>query len=118
MRAQKRGSDMLERDDFVAHFRAAKEPTLGAVVLGGVFTESLDFADDALLGIIVVSVALPPPDNAREALVSHYSRQGDEQIGQIVAYRRPAMVRVIQAAGRVVRNETDRGVVCLSLIHI
>jgi len=104
-------------------------------VLGGVFTESLDFADDALLGVIVVSVALPPPTNAREALATHYNSHnthdaGDElltteksdvavnpelsrELGQTVAYRLPAMVRVVQAAGRVVRNETDRGIVCL-----
>ena len=118
IRVQERGSDLAERDAFVQHFRDASQPTLGVVVLGGVFTESLDYADEALLGVIVVSVALPPPDNAREALVDYYSSTGadlenGEDIGQIVAYRQPAMVRVIQAAGRVVRNETDRGVVCL-----
>lgn len=121
MRVQERGSDLSQRAAFVEHFRTALEPTLGVVVLGGVFTESLDFADDALLGMIVVSVALPPPTNAREAMVEYYNTRSiddkevdqDNEMGQIVAYRQPAMVRVIQAAGRVVRNETDRGVVCL-----
>jgi len=123
LRVQQRGTDLAQRDAFVQHFRDAREPTLGVVVLGGVFTESLDFADEALLGMIVVSVALPPPDNARETLVEYYSSKRqpgsepsgdlDSDMGQVVAYRQPAMVRVIQAAGRVVRNETDRGVVCL-----
>jgi len=113
LRVQERGSDLPERAAFVEHFRNASEPTLGLVVLGGVFTESLDFADDALLGMIVVSVALPPPTSAREAMVEYYDAQQENDIGQIVAYRQPAMVRVVQAAGRVVRNETDRGVVCL-----
>ncbi len=110
---QKPGSTLADREQFVEHFRAARNPTLGCVVLGGVFTESLDFADDALLGVIVVSVALPPPDNAREALAAHFASTADPGFGQVVAYQQPAMVRVVQAAGRVVRNETDRGVVCL-----
>ncbi len=118
-RVQERGSDPSQRAAFVEHFREASEPTLGIVVLGGVFTESLDFADDALLGMIVVSVALPPPTNEREAMVEYYNThqenntQQENNMGQIVAYRQPAMVRVVQAAGRVVRKETDRGVVCL-----
>lgn len=113
LRIQQRASGLAEREAFVAHFRGSTTPTLGCVVLGGVFTESLDFADDALLGVIVVSVALPPPDNAREALAGYYRAQGNPHLGQVVAYRQPAMVRVIQAAGRVVRNDTDRGIVCL-----
>ena len=113
LRVQEQGSDPEHREAFIEHFRHAAEPTLGVVVLGGVFTESLDFADDALLGVIVVSVALPPPDNAKDALVEFHAARGDRDRGQIVAYRQPAMVRVIQAAGRVVRSETDRGIVCL-----
>jgi len=113
MQVQQPGSTPADREAFVQHFRAAATPTLGCVVLGGVFTESLDFANEALLGVIVVSVALPPPDSAREVLAQHYAQAQDPQFGQTVAYRQPAMVRVVQAAGRVVRNETDRGIVCL-----
>ena len=113
LRVQQQGSDSGQREAFIEHFRCAAEPTLGVVVLGGVFTESLDFADDALLGVIVVSVALPPPDSAKDALVEFHAARGERDLGQIVAYRQPAMVRVVQAAGRVVRSETDRGVVCL-----
>ena len=110
---QRPGSDLADREKFVGHFRAAQTPTLGCVVLGGVFTESLDFADDALLGVIVISVALPPPDTARDALAKHFASTDEPGFGQVVAYQQPAMVRVVQAAGRVVRNETDRGIVCL-----
>ncbi len=118
LQIQQPGSTPADREAFVQHFRAADTPTLGCVVLGGVFTESLDFANEALLGVIVVSVALPPPDSARDVLARHYSQPQDSQpqdpqFGQTVAYRQPAMVRVVQAAGRVVRNETDRGIVCL-----
>lgn len=113
LQVQQAGSSLQDRELFIQHFRAAHTPTLGCVVLGGVFTESLDFANEALLGVIVVSVALPPPDTAREVLAAHYSALEDPHFGQTVAYRQPAMVRVVQAAGRVVRNETDRGIVCL-----
>jgi Rad3-related DNA helicase len=36
-----------------------------------------------------------------------------EPFGRALAYEQPAMTRVVQAAGRLIRRETDRGVVCL-----
>jgi Rad3-related DNA helicase len=87
---------------------------LGCVVLGGVFTESIDFAGDALIGVVVVGVALPPPTVARDAIAAHFGGAGNASgLGQDIAYRQPAMVRVVQAAGRVLRSGSERGVVCL-----
>ena len=103
-------ADAMDRDAFIAHFRSGAAPSLGCVVLGGVFTESVDFAGDALLGMVVVGVALPPPSVQRAALAAYHGAASD---GEDVAYRQPGMAKVVQAAGRVVRGGTDRGVVCL-----
>ncbi len=111
---QRAQSDLATREAFVARFRSTSEPLLGCVVLGGIFTESIDFAGDALIGVVVVGVALPPPTVVRDAIAAHFGGAANNSaLGQDIAYRQPAMVRVVQAAGRVLRGGSERGVVCL-----
>lgn len=80
---------------------------LGFVVMGGVFAESVDYAQDALSGVIVVGPALPPPSIELEKI------KQSSDLGYEIAYRQPGMTRVVQAAGRVVRGAHDRGIVIL-----
>lgn len=42
-----------------------------------------------------------------------YALNIGDAYGYLVAYRYPAMSRVIQAAGRLIRSSQDRGVLCL-----
>ena len=95
-----------ERDDFLNRL-ALDEKQLGFVVMGGVFTESIDIEQASLEGVVVVSPGIPPRSIERDR-ISELSEHGYE-----IAYRRPAMTRVVQAAGRVVRGEKDRGIVVL-----
>ncbi len=84
---------------------------LALIVAGGQFSEAADYPGSACIGAAIVGPCLPPPDERREALRSYWdSRQED---GEMTAYLIPAMHRVIQAAGRVIRSEEDRGVVLL-----
>jgi Rad3-related DNA helicase len=78
-------------------------------VLGGVFAESIDLPGDALIGMAVVGIGLPPPSLERNAIEEHF---GDPD-GRMIAYEQPALTRVVQAVGRLIRTDTDRGVVCL-----
>ena len=82
---------------------------MGFAVLGGLFTESIDLPADALIGIVVVGIGLPPPTLERNEMAECYG----EPYGRALAYEQPAMTRVVQAAGRLIRRENDRGVVCL-----
>ncbi|MEM7217615.1 MAG: ATP-dependent DNA helicase [Pseudomonadota bacterium] len=108
---QQRGEDSATREAFVARFQRAEAPLLGCVVLGGIYTESIDYVGDALLGMVIVSVGLPPPSPQLDAISAwHDARELD---GESVVYRRAAMIRIVQAAGRVLRRDSDRGVVCL-----
>lgn len=103
---QKSGMNLDERDEFVKSLTLdAKQ--LAFVVMGGVFTESIDIEQTALEGVVIVSPALPPRSHELERIRT-LSESGYE-----IAYRRPAMTRVIQAAGRVMRGEFDRGMVVL-----
>ncbi len=95
-----------ERDDFLNRL-AFDDNKLGFVVMGGVFTESIDIEQASLEGVIVVSPGIPPRSMERDRIAA-LSDHGYE-----IAYRRPAMTRVVQAAGRVVRGEDDRGIVVL-----
>jgi len=85
--------------------------SVALVVAGGQFTEAEDYPGDACVGVVVVSPCLPPPDYWREELQAYWERRGED--GRTLAYYAPAVRRVVQAGGRLLRNETDRGVALL-----
>ena len=81
------------------------------IVLGGVFAEGVDLPDDRLSGAAIVSTGIPQIGFEQNLLQELY----DDGFGSgaDVAYTFPGIRRVLQAAGRVIRTETDRGVVLL-----
>ncbi|MFB3107447.1 MAG: helicase C-terminal domain-containing protein, partial [Pseudomonadales bacterium] len=99
-----------ERLSFLTRFADSTAPLLGIVVMGGVFTESVDFTHSALAGVICVGIGLPPPSLERTLIQEHFDSVGQ---GRAVAYDLPAMTKVLQAAGRILRSAEDRGVLCL-----
>ena len=80
-------------------------------VQGGVFAEGIDCPGDSLIGAIVVGPALPAFHVERECIRKYYDTKYGR--GFDYAYTYPAMARVVQAAGRVIRTETDRGLIVL-----
>ncbi len=106
---QSRSMTDLQRTAFIRAFGKSHRDLVGFAVLGGIFTESIDLPDASLSGIVVVGVGLPPPSLERDAIAARFG----EPLGRKLAYEQPAMSRVVQAAGRLIRRESDRGVVCL-----
>ena len=101
-----------EREEFLSHFK--KEPdrtTLGFLVLGGIFAEGIDLVEDRLIGAIIISVGLPKM-NYLEDRIMKYFNEDDESKGYDYAYTYPGLNRVFQAAGRVIRAPSDKGVIC------
>jgi DNA excision repair protein ERCC-2 len=88
-----------------------REKILLFAVLGGMYAEGVDYPGELLSGVFVVSPALPQVSFERELLRRYFDEQ--EQAGFDYAYLQPGMTRVIQAAGRLIRSETDRGVIAL-----
>ena len=84
---------------------------IGFCVLGGIFSEGIDLKNDALIGAIIIGTGLPMVCAERELLKRCYADMGLD--GFAYAYRYPGMNKVLQAAGRVIRTEEDRGVVAL-----
>jgi len=87
------------------------EPVLLLGVLGGVFAEGVDYPGEMLSCVIVVSPGLPQVEPERELLKGWYQRAYGDGFGY--AFLVPGMRRVIQAAGRLIRSDTDRGAILL-----
>ncbi len=80
-------------------------------VLGGSFSEGIDYLGDMLHGVMIVGVALPQYNRFNEMLKDHYYSKGYD--GFHYAYTFPGMNKVIQAVGRVIRTKADKGVAIL-----
>jgi DNA excision repair protein ERCC-2 len=79
--------------------------------MGGIFGEGIDLVGNSLSAAVVVGPGLPPPDPERELLRGYFETTLGR--GFDFAYTFPGWNRVLQAAGRVIRSETDRGAVLL-----
>ena len=88
-----------------------KSALIGLSVLGGIFGEGIDLTGRRLIGSIVIGVGLPRPSPEREAICAYY--EDTLESGREYAYHYPGMNRVLQAAGRVIRREDDRGIILL-----
>lgn len=102
-----------EREEFLARFSegCGNASLIGFCVLGGIFSEGIDLKNDALIGAVIVGTGLPMVCPQRELLRRCYDEMGLD--GFDYAYRFPGMNKVLQAAGRLIRTEEDRGVVAL-----
>ncbi len=82
-------------------------------VQGGSFSEGIDYPGGLLNMVIIVGIPLAPPSLEVELLISYYKRLFGQSRGYKYSYLLPALSRVLQAAGRCIRSEEDRGVVIL-----
>jgi DNA excision repair protein ERCC-2 len=96
---------------FKALAAAPREGVLLLAVLGGMYAEGVDYPGELLSAVYIVSPALPQVSFERELLRRYFDET--EQAGFEYAYLQPGMTRVVQAAGRLIRSETDRGVIVL-----
>jgi DNA excision repair protein ERCC-2 len=85
--------------------------TLLFAVSGGMYAEGVDYPGDLVSAVFVVSPALPQVSFERELLRKYFDDH--EEAGFDFAYLQPGMTRVVQAAGRLIRSESDRGVIAL-----
>lgn len=102
-----------KRGEFLSCFdKPGGETLVGFCVLGGIFSEGIDLKGDRLVGAVIVGVGLPQINRQQEILREYYDEK-EKGKGFAFAYRYPGMNKVMQAAGRVIRGEKDRGVVVL-----
>ncbi|PTX99708.1 ATP-dependent helicase [Verrucomicrobia bacterium LW23] len=122
------------RESFLASFRHDHtRPLVGFAVMGGIFGEGIDLIGDRLHGAVIVGPGLPQLSLERELIRNYFQSQAvprqhqgsavgadappfpaaSRDVGFACAYLFPGMTKVQQAAGRVIRSDTDRGVVVL-----
>ena len=102
----------VEKEAFLANFQAQNEQVvLGFCVLGGVFSEGIDLKKNRLIGSIIVSVGLPQISKEQEELKKYFDEKNQQ--GFYYIYQLPGFNKMMQAAGRVIRTEEDRGVILL-----
>ncbi|MBQ3707940.1 MAG: ATP-dependent DNA helicase [Clostridia bacterium] len=109
---QKPGMSFRERERFIKVFREdGHGSVVGFCVLGGMFSEGIDLAGESLIGVIVFGTGMPQLSPERNLMSAYYDDKTER--GFEFAYLCPGMNKVQQAAGRVIRSETDRGVIVL-----
>ncbi|MFK8080425.1 MAG: helicase C-terminal domain-containing protein [Granulosicoccus sp.] len=84
---------------------------VGFAIQGGVFGEGIDYKGNRLIGTLIVGTGLPAIDAQSELIAAHYNQLGHN--GYDFTYRYPGFTRVLQTAGRVIRDESDCGFVLL-----
>lgn len=99
-----------DRESFLELFSLSENIT-AFCVLGGIFGEGIDLKEDRLIGSVIIGTGLPQVCFERELLKEFFDEEDDN--GFDYAYRYPGMNKVLQAAGRVIRTERDRGVIAL-----
>lgn len=109
---QRRGMGAYEKEAFLAAFKEDTEHLrIGFCVLGGAFSEGVDLPGNRLIGSIIFGVGIPALSNERNIIREYF----DNSIGMgyDYAYTYPGMNNVLQAVGRVIRRDGDRGIAVL-----
>lgn len=101
-----------EREEFLELFEKEREESfVGFCVMGGIFSEGIDLAEDRLIGAVIVGTGLPQVCSDREIIRKFFDRKNMQ--GFSYSYLYPGMNKVLQSAGRVIRTERDKGIILL-----
>lgn len=98
-----------QRQEYLSRFETTNKLQLAFCVLGGMFSEGIDLKGERLIGTIIVGVGLPQIHPQLDLIKVHFN--DINQMGYAYAYQFPGMNKVLQAAGRVIRSDSDKGIV-------
>ncbi|ROM83383.1 ATP-dependent DNA helicase [Pseudomonas brassicacearum] len=108
--AQSRGMGEAPRQAFLDRFMEHSQG-IGFAVLGGAFGEGIDLPGSRLIGAFIATLGLAQLNPVNEQIKQRMAAIfGD---GYDYTYLYPGLQKVVQAAGRVIRTQQDRGVVML-----
>ncbi|MBR2388673.1 MAG: ATP-dependent DNA helicase [Clostridia bacterium] len=110
---QSKNMTLEQKEKFLEFFKNDEGVLrIGFCVLGGSFSEGVDLPGARLIGTVIFGVGLPGLSSEKNIIRDYYDNRGES--GYDYAYTFPGMNNVLQAAGRVIRTESDRGVVVLA----
>ncbi|NCE93056.1 ATP-dependent DNA helicase [Pseudomonas sp. L13] len=107
---QARGMAEAERQAFLDQFTHHSQG-IGFAVLGGAFGEGIDLPGARLIGAFIATLGLPQLNPVNEQIKARMGAVFGA--GYDYTYLYPGIQKVVQAAGRVIRSQQDRGVVML-----
>ena len=110
--SQRPSANMEEIQELLQSYQDT-EACLLTIVLGGVLGESIDFIEFPIEGVFVVSIGLPPQSIERNLLADRFAKLYGHDSGQAAAYFQPALNKVLQVCGRLIRSSTHRGIIYL-----
>ena len=107
---QSRQMDEAAREQFLERFTQTSQG-IGFAVLGGSFAEGIDLPGERLIGAFIATLGLPQINAVNEQIMQRMSAAFGA--GYDYTYLYPGIQKVVQAAGRVIRTQRDRGIVYL-----
>ncbi len=108
---QTKNMTMSQKEEFITSFKDDGRTRIAFCVLGGSFSEGIDLPGKKLIGVICVGVGLPGLSSENNIIREYYDEKNGH--GYDYAYTYPGMNSILQAVGRVIRTETDRGIAVL-----
>ena len=110
---QRQNMGVIDAKRLIDRFKKLKNGFGGVLfaVVGGSFSEGVDLPGDELKGIIVVGLPFPEPNFEIKALIEYYDKLYNK--GWDYGYQNPTIAKIVQAAGRLIRTETDKGFILL-----
>jgi DNA excision repair protein ERCC-2 len=106
------GMDQEELMQTVESFKSDSGAVL-AGVMGGRLAEGIDYPDTSLEMAVIVGIPYPSP-GVRQNALQHYYDISFNGRGWKFAVESPAVRKLLQAAGRVIRSENDRGLIIIA----
>lgn len=109
LHVQRREMNSMETENLIESFKNDHLSVMFGV-MGGSLSEGIDYSGNVIKGIIIVGIPLAPPDLELSAKINYLNNRFNGK-GNEYSYTIPAIRRVIQAAGRAIRNENDRATI-------
>lgn len=110
---EERGMDKGEKENLIGRMRRGVDNALLMGVMAGSLSEGYDYEDNLLKGVAIVGLPFAAPSLEVESLIGYYEKKFGAGKGRPYAYVHPTFHRVLQAVGRCIRSEDDRGVILL-----
>ena len=108
---QKKSMNKADINYVLEHLKVPQSSHIIFAVQGGIFSEGVDYHGNMAIGAFIIGPPLPNFNLEREKMKEYYDQH--YSAGFDYAYVYPAMAKAIQAAGRVIRSETDKGIIIL-----
>lgn len=108
---ERREHGKREREGILRQLHEGTNLLMGTI--SGSFSEGVDFPHNILSMVIVVGLPLSPPSREMEAMLEHMEGRFGTRKANLYVQVYPAVSRVLQAAGRAIRSETDKAAIVL-----